>query len=58
MAMIKGLALLFCFDLSEIRLERDEGEALIKVGGKRQIEVVGTKEIERNDVRMSYRASW
>ena len=34
MAMIKGLALLFCYDLSEIRLERDEGEGDIQGGRK------------------------
>lgn len=33
-AMIKGLALLFCSDLSEIRLERDEGEGDIQGGRK------------------------
>lgn len=34
MAMIKGLALLFCYDLSEIRLERDEGEGDVQGGRK------------------------
>lgn len=34
MAMIKGLALLFSSDLSEIRLERDEGEGGIQGGRK------------------------
>lgn len=34
MAMIKGLALLFGYDLSEIRLERGEGEGGIQGGRK------------------------
>lgn len=54
MAVIKDLALLFCLNLSEIRLERDEREADIRVGGKRQIEVAVTEEMERNCVRKRY----
>lgn len=34
MAMIKGFALLFCYDLSEIRLERHKGEADVQGGRK------------------------
>lgn len=34
MAVTKGSALLFCSDLSEIRLERDEGEGNMEGGRK------------------------